>query len=78
MTAAYIGLGSNLEDPLAQLRRAFRALERLPESRPRFYPDMLNWVVDQVHHLVVDEGLDAELGDDAWADAERFGDKDDP
>lgn len=30
---AFIGLGSNLEDPSAQLERALQALDRLPESR---------------------------------------------
>ena len=30
---AYIGLGSNLEDPANQVRRAFDALAALPESR---------------------------------------------
>lgn len=30
---AYIGLGSNLDDPVAQLRRALRALARLPMTQ---------------------------------------------
>jgi 2-amino-4-hydroxy-6-hydroxymethyldihydropteridine diphosphokinase len=30
---AYIGLGSNLEDPLSQLQRAFAALDKLPGTR---------------------------------------------
>lgn len=30
---AYIGLGSNLEDPLAQLRRAFADIDKLPDTR---------------------------------------------
>jgi len=30
---AYVGLGSNLEDPRAQIERAFAALARLPHSR---------------------------------------------
>jgi 2-amino-4-hydroxy-6-hydroxymethyldihydropteridine diphosphokinase len=30
---AYIGLGSNLDDPLQQLQRAIAALRRIPESR---------------------------------------------
>jgi 2-amino-4-hydroxy-6-hydroxymethyldihydropteridine diphosphokinase len=30
---AYVGLGSNLEDPEAQVRRALAALAQLPESR---------------------------------------------
>lgn len=38
---AYIGLGSNLDRPVEQLRRALQALDRLPESRlvarSRFY-----------------------------------------
>ena len=29
---AYIGLGSNLQDPLSQLRRALRALQTLPNT----------------------------------------------
>ena len=30
---AYIGIGSNLNDPVAQVQRAFRALAELPASR---------------------------------------------
>lgn len=59
MTTAYIGLGSNLDDPLAQLRRATAALARLPDSTiaatsgvyrsravgPGAQPDYLNAVV---------------------------------
>ena len=30
---AYIGIGGNLDDPLLQMRRAFRALHALPASR---------------------------------------------
>ena len=33
MTAAYIGLGSNLADPVAQLAAALSALARLPATR---------------------------------------------
>jgi 2-amino-4-hydroxy-6-hydroxymethyldihydropteridine diphosphokinase len=33
VTAAYIGLGSNLADPLQQLQRAAQALATLPETR---------------------------------------------
>ncbi len=33
MALAYIGLGSNLEDPLAQVIRAFDELSALPETR---------------------------------------------
>lgn len=30
---------------------------RLPERTFRFYPQMLRWVVDQVHRLITDEGI---------------------
>ena len=30
---AFIGLGSNLEDPRSQLQRAFAELDGLPETR---------------------------------------------
>jgi 2-amino-4-hydroxy-6-hydroxymethyldihydropteridine diphosphokinase len=33
VTAAYVGLGSNLEEPRAQLARAFKELASLPETR---------------------------------------------
>jgi 2-amino-4-hydroxy-6-hydroxymethyldihydropteridine diphosphokinase len=33
MTLAYIGLGSNLEDPLAQVTRAFDELSALPDTQ---------------------------------------------
>ena len=33
MTLAYVGIGSNLEDPRAQVLRAFDELARLPDSR---------------------------------------------
>lgn len=59
MIAAYIGLGSNLQDPLRQLRAALLALEQLPGSRvirssgvyrsaavgPGVQPDYLNAVL---------------------------------
>lgn len=59
MTQAYITLGSNLQDPETQLRRAVAALGKLPESRlagispvyrsaavgPGEQPDYLNAVV---------------------------------
>jgi len=32
-TPAYIGLGSNLEQPIAQIQSAFQALSELPKSR---------------------------------------------
>lgn len=33
MAEVYIGLGSNIDHPVEQLRRAFRALDRLPSTR---------------------------------------------
>lgn len=58
-TSAYIGLGSNLSDPLKQLKEAIGALKRLPQSHfkalsriyqsapvgPDGQPDYLNAVV---------------------------------
>lgn len=52
---AFIGLGSNLEDPRSQLQRAFVELDRLPETRltarsslyrsaPLGYPDQPDFV----------------------------------
>ena len=32
---AYVGLGSNLDDPIAQVERAMAALDGLPHSRVR-------------------------------------------
>ena len=33
MTVAYVGIGSNLDDPRAQVLQAFDALDRLPHTR---------------------------------------------
>lgn len=33
MARAYVGIGSNQDDPLAQIRRAFQALNAIPTSR---------------------------------------------
>ena len=33
MTIAYVGIGSNLEDPVRQVRDAFRELDTLPHTR---------------------------------------------
>ena len=32
-SVAYIGLGSNLDDPLQQIRKAMHALDRIPQTR---------------------------------------------
>ncbi len=70
---AYIGLGSNLDDPAAQLRRAFAELAELPSSRlvarSRLYrspplgelaqPDYLNAVAAILTRLEPQRLLDA-------------------
>ncbi len=33
MTAAFVGIGSNLDDPVAQVTRAFAELDRIPRTR---------------------------------------------
>ena len=33
MSLAYVGIGSNLQDPVAQVKEAFAALSRLPRTR---------------------------------------------
>ena len=67
----YIGLGSNLSDPLRQLRRAVQALAQLPASRliaqsrlyrsrplgPQNQPDYLNAVAALDTELAADELL---------------------
>jgi 2-amino-4-hydroxy-6-hydroxymethyldihydropteridine diphosphokinase len=64
-TPAYVGLGSNLDDPLAQLRRALDALTSLPDTRrvacssfywnppmgPAGQPDYLNAVAGLLTRL---------------------------
>jgi 2-amino-4-hydroxy-6-hydroxymethyldihydropteridine diphosphokinase len=68
---AYIGLGSNLADPLAQVKRAMRELNELPGSRvsrqsrlyrsapmgPPDQPDYINAVVELETTLTADELL---------------------
>lgn len=55
LVTAFVGLGSNLDDPPAQIRRALRALAHLPETRlvrrsslyrnpPSGYPDQPDFV----------------------------------
>lgn len=70
---AYVGLGSNLDDPVAQLRRAFAELAELPSSRlvarSRLYrspplgglsqPDYLNAVAAILTRLEPQALLDA-------------------
>jgi 2-amino-4-hydroxy-6-hydroxymethyldihydropteridine diphosphokinase len=72
---AYVGLGSNLEDPARQVRQALDALERLPGSRllrrsslyrtaPWGYsaqPDFVNAVAEMETRLTPRELLDGML-----------------
>ena len=68
---AYVGLGSNLEDPRAQVVRAFHELGRIPstrvELRSRLYgsapmgpadqPDFVNAVAGMITRLTADDLL---------------------
>lgn len=72
---AYIGLGSNLDDPAQQLRRALQALAQLPETQllaqSRLYrtppwgmleqPDFVNAVAELETNLTPRQLLDALL-----------------
>lgn len=79
-TAAFVGLGSNLEEPLSQLRRAVMALGAIPDSRlqaispayrsdpvggPPGQPDFINAVA------LLDTGLEAHALLDALQDIEH-------
>lgn len=70
---AYIGLGSNLGDPLAQLRSAVKALEQLPGSRltavSRFYRSSPMGPGDQPDYLNAVAMLDTTLEPLALLDA---------
>ncbi|HHJ81150.1 MAG TPA: 2-amino-4-hydroxy-6-hydroxymethyldihydropteridine diphosphokinase [Candidatus Tenderia electrophaga] len=70
---AYIGLGSNLDNPVDQIRAALRELNKLPQSRlllqsslyqsapmgPPDQPDYINAVAALETHLLADELLSA-------------------
>ncbi len=62
---AYIGLGSNLADPLAQLAKAVKALQTLPASRltalSRFYCSSPMGPADQPDYLNAVAMLDTRL-----------------
>lgn len=66
---AYVGLGSNLDDPSAQLERAFAALGQLPESRlvlrSPWYRTAPFGPVAQPHFLNAVAGLLTRLGPEA-------------
>lgn len=71
MTLAYIGLGSNLDNPASQIERAIQAISQLPESRllqlsdfyqsraigPGSQPDYLNAAIALETTLPPDELL---------------------
>ncbi len=65
MVTAYIGLGSNLADPRAQLRRAFTALGQLPRSRlltrSSLYRSAPMGPPDQPHYLNAVAALESGL-----------------
>lgn len=88
MALAYIGLGSNLADPCAQILTAFRALKHLPQTRvlrcSRLYrsapwgkadqPEFVNAVAELETALTPHALLDALLGIERKAGRVRNGD----
>jgi 2-amino-4-hydroxy-6-hydroxymethyldihydropteridine diphosphokinase len=66
MTAAFVGLGSNLDDPRAQLESALRALAHLPRTqaiaRSRLYRTAPWGGVDQPDFVNAVAHLDTALG----------------
>jgi 2-amino-4-hydroxy-6-hydroxymethyldihydropteridine diphosphokinase len=87
MTRAYVALGSNLDDPRAQVLRGFDALSRLPGSqllaRSRLYrsapwgvarqPDFVNAAAELETALAPRELLDALLDIERAAGRDRGG-----
>jgi len=65
MVDAYVGLGSNLADPRAQVERALQALARLPQSRlrrsSRLYRSAPWGVVDQPEFVNAAAAIETEL-----------------
>jgi 2-amino-4-hydroxy-6-hydroxymethyldihydropteridine diphosphokinase len=65
MSRAWIGLGSNLEEPRRQLERAFAALKSLPQSRLRcrssLYASSPMGPADQPDYLNAVAGLETTL-----------------
>lgn len=70
---AYIGLGSNLDDPAGQLCQAVTALARLPGTRlaacSRFYRSAPLGPQDQPDYVNAVAALDTELAPDVLLDA---------
>lgn len=87
MTKAFIALGSNLDDPPAQVLRGFDALSRVPDSRllaqsPLYrsapwgvidQPEFVNAVAELETVLAPRELLDALLGIERAAGRDRSG-----
>jgi 2-amino-4-hydroxy-6-hydroxymethyldihydropteridine diphosphokinase len=84
---AYVGLGSNLDDPQARVRRALDALETLPDTRlvsasplyatapvgPQDQPDYVNAVARLATELTPSDLLAALLGIEAAQGRRRDG-----
>lgn len=87
MNRAYVALGSNLDDPRAQVLRGFDALSRLPDTqllaRSRLYrsapwgvteqPEFVNAAAEVETNLAPRELLDALLGVERAAGRDRSG-----
>jgi 2-amino-4-hydroxy-6-hydroxymethyldihydropteridine diphosphokinase len=73
MVRAYIGLGSNLDDPERQLRRALEALAQLPQTHlagcSRFYRSVPLGPQDQPDYMNAVAALDTTLEAEALLDA---------
>lgn len=73
MVRAYIGLGSNLDDPERQLRRALEALAQLPQTRlagcSRFYRSVPLGPQDQPDYINAVAALDTTLEAETLLDA---------
>ena len=73
MTRAYVALGSNLDDPRAQVLRGFEALARLPETglvaRSRLYRSAPWGVVEQPEFVNAAAELETRLTPRALLDA---------
>ena len=71
--SAYIGLGSNLDDPVAQIARAIASLEHLPASRLRAvsscYRNPPLGPQDQPHYVNAVAALETTLAPRALLDA---------
>lgn len=70
LARAYIGIGSNLEHPETQLRRAFRALAELPASRcvacsPLYRSEAVGGPPDQPEYLNAVAAVDTTLQPEA-------------